>query len=162
MKKTTQIFLMLCSFLFLFGCQKNSPSESAQSPKKDTVIVTPPPIKIDTVIDIKTYDNNSIDTSHVRNFNQSCHDFFTISNPSTSNANLVGCVVLVDSSKKFAFMPEYNNPNFNIPRTNSVTFEVGCTYYDADTVYKAYFFIYHNATTQHSPIIYSLIMRHPN
>ncbi len=151
---------MLYSFLFLFGCQKSSPSESTQSPKTDTVVVVPP-VKIDTVIDIVTYGNDGTDTSHVINLNQACREFFTIST-GTSNANLVGHVVLVDSTKKYAFTPIYNNPNFNIIPTNFVEFGIDCGYYYADTVYTAYFFIYHNATTKSSPIIYKLVQRHPN
>jgi len=150
MKKKTQIFLTLCIFLFIVGCQK---TESTQPSKVDTVHVVSPPIV--TKIDIQLSATFlSFNTPGYGTDSKS----FTITNPATSNSDLL---VNLAVSKGTYFALSSGVSDYRILPGKIVTIWVSFKtsspcYMSGRCSASDILSIQHNATTKNSPLQISL------
>jgi hypothetical protein len=151
MNKKTQIFVVLYFILYTVGCQNNNP-ESTQPTKTDTVKVVQPIVtKIDIQLNVTSLIFN---TPGYGTDSKS----FTITNPSTSNADLLVSLV-VNKGTYFALSSGVSD--YRILSGKNVTIWVSFKtsspcYMSGHCSASDILSIQHNATTKNSPLQISL------
>jgi hypothetical protein len=146
MKTKTIFLIILIGFIFLVGCNKDD--NKSQTPIDNT-----PPVvtSIDITVSATALDFGNIKAPSANNPGGTGYNGFTITNPSTSNADLTGSVTVTGNY----FAIESGGPNYRLlPGTNTtirLTFK-------PQTIGRAIgsVSIGHNATKKSSPLIITL------
>ena len=153
-KQKIKLLILLVVVLCSAGCQKED--NKTQTPVDNNPPVTQPTPPVATIIDIKL-SATSIDFGNVIAASGSTpggtgYKGFTITNPSTSNADLAGSVVITGNY----FAIELAGPNYRLLPGTTITIRLTFKPLKGGPAVGSVS-IEHNATTKSSPLVISLI-----